>query len=39
VVDAVILFGVALLIGVFGKDFLKALGLEMWSAGRKKKPS
>ena len=38
-VDAVILFGVALLIGVFCKDFLKALGLEMWSAGRKKKPS
>lgn len=33
--DAVILFGVALLIGIWGRDFLKALGLELWKTRRK----
>ena len=33
--DAVILFGVALLIGIWGRDFLKALGLELWHSRRK----
>jgi hypothetical protein len=28
--DAVLLFGAALLIGVWGRDFLKAVGLELW---------
>jgi hypothetical protein len=30
--DAVILFGAALLIGMWGRDFLKASGLELWHA-------
>jgi len=29
-IDAVILFGTALLIGVYGHSFVKALGLEIW---------
>jgi hypothetical protein len=33
--DAVILFGAALLIGIWGRDFLKALGLEFWHSRRK----
>jgi hypothetical protein len=36
-IDAVVLFGVALLIGIFGKGFLKALGGEMWGARKRKK--
>ena len=36
-IDAVALFGAALLIGIFGRDFLKAVGVEMWSARKKKK--
>jgi len=36
-IDAVALFGAALLIGIFGTDFLKALGVEMWGARKKKK--
>jgi hypothetical protein len=34
--DAVILFGVALLIGIWGRDFLKALGLELWHSRRRR---
>jgi hypothetical protein len=30
--DAVILFGAALLIGIWGKDFLKAVGLHVWES-------
>lgn len=37
-IDAVVLFGVALLIGIFGRGFLKALGVEMWG-GRKRNKS
>lgn len=33
--DAVILFGAALLIGIWGRDFLKAFGLELWHSRRK----
>lgn len=33
--DAVILFGCALLIGMWGGDFLKALGVEFWQSRRK----
>src|SRR5437660_7677907 len=33
--DAVILFGAALLIGIWGRHFLKALVLELWTARRK----
>ena len=33
--DAVILFGAALLIGMWGRDFLKAFGLEIWHSRRK----
>jgi hypothetical protein len=33
--DAVILFGAALLIGIWGGDFLQALGLELWHSRRK----
>ena len=33
--DAVILFGAALLIGIWGRDFLRALGLELWRSRRK----
>lgn len=35
--DAVILFGAALLIGIWGRDFLKALGLEFWHKHRKRR--
>jgi hypothetical protein len=35
--DAVILFGAALLIGIWGGDFLKALGLEFWHSRRKRR--
>jgi len=34
-VDAVILFGAVLLIGIWGRDFLKAVGLELWHSRRK----
>ena len=30
--DAVVLFGAALLIGVWGRDFLKAVGIELWES-------
>ncbi|HYA62944.1 MAG TPA: hypothetical protein VED66_07050 [Candidatus Sulfotelmatobacter sp.] len=36
-IDAVILFGVALLIGIWGRDFLKALGVELWHSRRKRR--
>lgn len=36
-IDAVLLFGVALLIGIWGRDFLKALGLELWHSRRKRR--
>lgn len=36
-IDAVALFGAALLIGVFGRNFLKALGVELWGARKRKK--
>jgi hypothetical protein len=35
--DAVILFGAILLIGTWGRDFLKALGLELWHSRRKRR--
>jgi len=35
--DAVILFGAALLIGIWGRDFLKALGIELWHSRRKRR--
>lgn len=35
--DAVLLFGVALLIGIWGRDFLKALGVELWHAPRRRR--
>ena len=35
--DAVILFGAALLIGMWGRDFLKAFGLEVWHSRRKRR--
>jgi hypothetical protein len=34
--DAVILFGAILLIGIWGRDFLKAVGLELWHSRRKR---
>jgi hypothetical protein len=34
-IDAVILFGAALLIGIYGHGFLKALGLEIFRSGGK----
>lgn len=34
--DAVILFGAALLIGIWGRDFLKALGVELWHSRRRR---
>jgi hypothetical protein len=37
--DAVILFGAALLIGIWGHDFLKALGLELWHSRPKHRQS
>ena len=38
-IDAVILFGAALLIGIWGRDFLKALGVELWHSRRKRRQS
>jgi hypothetical protein len=35
-IDAVVLFGAALLIGIFGKNFLKAMGVELWHSGKRK---
>jgi hypothetical protein len=35
--DAVILFGAILLIGIWGRDFLKAVGLELWHSRRKRR--
>ena len=35
--DAVILFGAALLIGMWGRDFLKAFGVELWHSHRKRR--
>jgi hypothetical protein len=35
--DAVILFGAALLIGMWGRDFLKAFGVELWHSRRKRR--
>ena len=35
--DAVVLFGAVLLIGIWGRDFLKALGLELWHSRRKRR--
>src|SRR5271157_5812337 len=35
--DAVILFGAALVIGIWGRDFLKAFGLELWHSHRKRR--
>jgi len=35
--DAVILFGAVLLIGTWGRDFLKALGIELWHSRRKRR--
>jgi len=35
--DAVILFGAALLMGIWGRDFLKALGVELWRSPRKRR--
>jgi len=35
--DAVTLFGAALLIGIWGRDFLKAMGLELWHTHRKRR--
>lgn len=34
--DAVILFGAVLLIGIWGRDFLKAVGIEIWHSRRKR---
>jgi hypothetical protein len=34
--DAVILFGGALLIGIWGRDFLKAVGIELWHTRRRR---
>ena len=36
-IDAVALFGAALLIGIFGKSFLRAVGVAMWSARKRHK--
>lgn len=33
--DAVILFGAVLLIGIWGRDFLKAVSVELWHSRRK----
>jgi hypothetical protein len=38
-IDAVLLFGAALLIGIWGRDFLKALGVELWHSRRKRRQS
>jgi hypothetical protein len=37
--DAVILFGAVLLIGIWGRDFLKAVGIEIWHSRRKRRHS
>ena len=37
--DAVTLFGAALLIGIWGRDFLKAIGHEIWHSRRKHRRS
>jgi hypothetical protein len=37
--DAVILFGAVLLIGIWGRDFLKAVGIEIWHSRRKRQHS
>jgi len=35
--DAVILFGAVLLIGIWGRDFLKAVGIEIWHSRRNRR--
>jgi hypothetical protein len=35
--DAVILFGAVLLIGIWGRDFLRAVGIEIWHSRRKRR--
>ncbi len=35
--DAVILFGAILLIGIWGRDFLRAVGIELWHSHRKRR--
>ena len=35
--DAVILFGAVLLIGIWGRGFLKAVGIEIWHSRRKRR--
>jgi hypothetical protein len=35
--DAVILFGAILLIGIWGRDFLRAVGIELWHSQRKRR--
>jgi len=35
--DAVLLFGAALVIGIWGKDFLKAVGVEVWTSRKKRR--
>ncbi len=35
--DAVVLFGAALLIGMWGRDFLEAIGLEIWHSRRRRR--
>jgi len=35
--DAVLLFGAALLIGMWGGDFLKALGVELWHTRKRRR--
>jgi len=35
--DAVILFGAILLIGIWGRDFLRAVGIEIWHSRRKRR--
>ena len=37
--DAVLLFGAALLIGIWGRRFLKAVGIELWHSRRKRRPA
>jgi len=35
--DAVLLFGAALVIGIWGKDFLKAAGVEVWTSRKRRR--
>ena len=35
--DAVLLFGAALLIGIWGRDFLKAIGVEVWQTRKRRR--